>query len=134
MEVVETVSMEYNVLIVDDSKLIVDRLTSLLKELDCISYIGSANSFAEASSLMEMNAYNLAILDINLPGKNGIELLTHIKEFHPGIKTIMLTNQTESYYRELCNKIGSDDYVDKTNDFERIPDLINTYYSSYVNK
>ena len=131
---VETVSMEYNVLIVDDSKLIVDRLSALLKELDCISYIGSANSFAEASSLMEMHAYNLAILDINLPGKNGIELLTHIKEVHPEIKTIMLTNQTESYYRELCNKIGSDDYVDKTNDFERIPDLINTYYSSYVNK
>lgn len=130
----ETLSMEYNVLIVDDSKLIVDRLTSLLKELDCISYIGSANSFTEASSLLEMHAYNLAILDINLPDKNGIELLTHIKQSHPEVKTIMLTNQSESYYRELCNKIGSDDYVDKTNDFERIPGIINTYYTSFVNK
>ena len=131
---VEVQSIQYNVLIVDDSKLIVDRLSSLLKELDCINYIGSANSFSEASSLLEMHSYNLAILDINLPGKNGIELLTHIKQYHPDVKTIMLTNQSESYYRDLCNKIGSDDYVDKTNDFERIPDIINTYYSSFVNK
>lgn len=124
--------MEYNVLIVDDSKLILSRLTSVLKELDCISFVSTANSYSEALSLLEMHQYNLAILDINIPGKNGIELLSYIKENYPSVTTFMLTNQSDSYYRDICSRLGSNEYVDKTNDFDQIPHLIIQYYNATV--
>ena len=124
--------MEYNVLIVDDSKLIVNRLTDVLKELECISFVNAANSYTEALSLLEMHCYNLAILDINIPGKNGIELLNYIKENYPSLTTFMHTNQSGSYYREMCKKIGCNEYIDKTNDFDQIPKLIRNYFEAVM--
>ena len=118
-------------MIVDDSEIIINRLTDLLKEQECISSINAANSFNEAVALLNTHNFNLAILDINIPGKNGIELLTHIKEHFPSVSTIMLTNQSDSYYRDLCSKIGTDEYVDKTNDFDQIPAMINNFYTIY---
>ncbi len=124
--------MEYNVLIVDDSKLIVNRLTKILEELDCISFVSAANSYTEALSLLEMHTFHLAILDINIPGKNGIDLLNYIKDNYPSVSTFMLTNQSDSYYRDICLKIGCNEYIDKTNDFDQIQNLVMNYFEATV--
>jgi DNA-binding NarL/FixJ family response regulator len=119
----------YKLLIVDDSVIIVDRLLSLLTELDCISYIGKAHSYIEAEEQLQKTAFDIVLLDINLPDKNGIELLSHVKDAYPEIKTVMLTNQSNEHYRNLCEKMGSDHFVDKTSDFEKIPEIIHNFFS-----
>src|SRR6187455_1466283 len=113
-----------NVLIVDDSEIIIDRIYSILGELDCVKKINKAVNFTEAEGLLAKNKFDVALLDINLPGKNGIELLAFIKEKYPAIKTIMLTNHSNEYYRNLCEKIGTNYFIDKSSEFEMIPQLI----------
>jgi DNA-binding NarL/FixJ family response regulator len=118
----------YKVLVVDDSTLIVDRMLEMLQELEYIGFIGKANSFTEAVELVRREKYDLAILDINLGGKNGIELLTYIKDNCADTKTIMLTNQSNGYYKNLCETLGCDEFIDKTSGFEEIPFLIKKYF------
>lgn len=122
----------YKVLIVDDSPMIVERIFEILEELSCISYVGKALNFTEAVELLEEQRYDAALLDINLPGKNGIELLSYIKANYPHMKIIMLSNQSDDYYRNLCKTLGSDSFIDKTSEFEDIPKTIKEYFSEVI--
>ncbi len=119
----------YKVLVVDDSPIIVERIFQILGELDCITFIAKATNFSEAVTLLNEQIFNIVLLDINLPGKNGIELLSYIKANYPDIKNIMLTNQSDDYYRNLCQNLGSDSFIDKTSEFENIPHTILKYYN-----
>ena len=64
------------------------------------------------------------MLDIQLPGKNGIELLSFVKSRYPQIKIIIVTNRASDYYRDLCNEMGANSFIDKSTEFEKIPELI----------
>jgi DNA-binding NarL/FixJ family response regulator len=115
----------FSVLIVDDSIIVSDRIIEGLKELDCIRALISALNYEEAVRHLSDLEIDLALIDINMPGKNGMDLLLYIKEHFPSVINIMLTNQSGTYYRNLCNKMGADFFLDKTTEFEKVPDLIN---------
>ena len=122
---------KYAVLIVEDSQLISKRMESQLKELDCISETFLAYNYPDAVEQIENKDIDAVIMDINLsvPGKNGLDLLQFVKDNYPDIKTIMLTNQSNEFYRNLCLKIGSDHFMDKSSEFEKIPSLIQDFYN-----
>ncbi len=122
----------YKVLVVDDSPIIMDRMLSILGEMECITYVGKASNFQEAEALLSKDKYDVALLDIHMPGKNGLELLSHIKAKHPEVRIIMLTNQADDYYRNLCQNLGSDSFIDKTREFENIPQTIRQYFNDSV--
>ncbi|MEP6675428.1 MAG: response regulator transcription factor [Ferruginibacter sp.] len=115
-----------SVLIVDDVSQILDRLESLLAETDSIHKISKASSFSEAILLLNEQQYDIVLLDIHLPDKNGIELLGFIKKRFPQIIVLMLTNQTGRHYRKLCMDLGARHFIDKSKEFDRIPDLIDS--------
>ncbi len=119
--------IQCKVLVVDDSLIVVQRVVEILKELDFINFVSKANNYTEAIALLALHEYDVAMLDISMPGKNGIELLSFIKENYPALKTMMLTNQSDEHYRNLCDKIGTDQFVDKTSEFEKIPQIMNTF-------
>jgi DNA-binding NarL/FixJ family response regulator len=118
----------YKILIVDDSALVVDRLFENLHEMKCVDKLFSAHSYAEAVNQIKLQPPQFILLDIQLPGKNGIELLSYIKQNYPNIITIMLTNMVSDYYKDLCNNIGADYFIDKSSEFEKIPGIIETYF------
>lgn len=113
-------------MIVDDSPIIIDRLKIILGGLDNLQSIIQAESYYEAVSLLGDNPPDIAILDINLPDKSGIELLRYIKSHHDGITIIMLSNQSDDYYRNLCRSLGSHYFVDKSTEFEQVPLIVSS--------
>jgi DNA-binding NarL/FixJ family response regulator len=112
------------VLIIDDSYLIIERLTDMLKESECVGEVMHALSGTTALEVLQARTPDIALLDINLPDISGIELLRIIKERYPCIIVIMLTNQANDYYRQLCLNLGARHFADKSKDFESIPGLI----------
>ena len=115
-----------SILIVDDNVHFVERMISLLHEVDGISTIHTAHNYDEAFLLLDQKP-DLALLDIQLPGKNGMDLLKRIKGSVNDCEVIMLSNCAGEYYREQCKKLGALRFFDKTNDFELVPALINEY-------
>jgi DNA-binding NarL/FixJ family response regulator len=112
-------------LIVDDSPLIISRLRILLEGLPGLDAIESAGNFAQAlDHLSNPPLPEIVLLDINLPDQNGIGLLRHIRQQHPGIIVIMLSNQGGVFYRDLCLRLGAAYFVDKSTEFQYVPTIL----------
>lgn len=111
-----------NVFVVEDSKLIVDRIRDLLSEVSGTALLGNVQSVSEALDFIRINPPDVVILDIHLgnAGQNGIDLLFAIKQMFPTLVIIMLTNHTHERYRVLCKEGGADYFLDKSHDFEKI--------------
>jgi DNA-binding NarL/FixJ family response regulator len=112
------------ILIVDDNMRFVERMIGLLDELDNIGYINVASDYEEARKLLEQERPDLVLLDINLPGKSGIELLKRIKESGWSCEVIMITNHADDYYRQQCHELGAKHFLDKSSDFGMVPEII----------
>ncbi len=113
------------VLIVDDSAIVQDRLMAMFDDQKRIQIVGQAQNGIEALKFIKQHKPNAVILDIRMPGGNGIDVLQHIKQIDPSIKVIMFTNYPYSQYRTKCLESGADYFLDKSAEFNKIPEIIN---------
>lgn len=123
-------SRKVTLFIVDDSAIIVEKITELLQDVNGITSIKSCLSFQEAVDNINRYKPAVVLLDINLPGKSGIELLRFIKANYADIIVIMVTNQNSDYYRKLCLEIGAYEFVDKSKDFDKLPSILSKISSN----
>lgn len=115
------------ILIVDDNMNFVDRMVGLLHEVKSYINIIIASDYEEARKVLAQEEPSMALLDINLPGKSGIELLKLVRSSKPGCDVIMITNHADSYYRQQCIDLGAKYFLDKSNDFAQVPVIIGHY-------
>ena len=120
----ETYKPQKILLIVDDSSLIIERILIILKEACNVKKIFTATDYIEAVNILQEVKTDIVLLDIHLPGKNGIELLKYIVQHYPETRVIMLSNSISSYYRKLCMSIGAVCCIDKSTEFEMITEVI----------
>jgi DNA-binding NarL/FixJ family response regulator len=113
-----------NILIVDDSMLIVEKLTGILREAISNVSIVNAGTYARATLLLNEPKIDLVMLDINLPDKSGIELLRLIKKDYSKMKVVMVSNNAGEQYRNICLRLGANYFFDKSRDFESIPAIV----------
>jgi DNA-binding response OmpR family regulator len=114
------------ILMVEDSALVSERLTGILHDTGFPWRTVWARSYGQVMDMLAGEAAlpAIVVLDINLPGKSGLQLLRAIKAAHHGLIVIMLTNQADDYYRKLAQSLGADYFLDKSNDFEQLPGLL----------
>lgn len=120
-------SNRLNIMLVDDSQLVIKKLSEILMEVNCVNSLTQANSYIQAASILSNTPMDVVLMDIKIPGKNGIELLGFIKQNYPSVITIMFTNQVSQSYQSLCKSIGCDHFVDKSREFESIAGLLESY-------
>jgi len=113
-----------HVLVVDDSELIVSKIKELLTEVPDIDSVQTANNADHALQKIKNHTPDLILLDLNMPGKNGVDLLQDIKHDYPSTKVIIVSSHANQFYRGLCKDIGADNFIDKLTEFEKIPSLI----------
>ena len=113
-----------HVLVVDDSELILSKIKELLTQLPDIDSVQTANNADNALQKIKNHTPDLILLDLNMPGKNGVDLLQVIKHDYPSTKVIIVSSHANQFYRELCKDIGADNFVDKLTEFEKIPSFI----------
>ena len=113
-----------NVYIVDDSASIRSRLAEMLTRLDGVSVVGEAASATEAIAGILRLKPDSVLLDLNLMGRTGIDVLRAVHSREPGIVFVVLTNHAEPQYRTACTKAGAAYFLDKSCDFDRVPDVI----------
>jgi CheY-like chemotaxis protein len=114
-----------NVLLIDDTVLILQRLKSLLSEVKHVGRTEAVTSAEEALVLLDAYQPDIMVLDINMPGMGGIEMLRRMN-FTQVMKpvVIMLTNNTFAGYRDECLRLGADYFLDKSRDFLMIPSIL----------
>jgi DNA-binding NarL/FixJ family response regulator len=123
-----------DILIVDDSITILTRMKEILSEIKCVKTIYIATNSNDAMDLLLLRQPELILLDINMPHKNGIELLKEVKLLYPKVKVMMVTNQSVDYYKPICMELGAEYFIDKSTEFELIPDIIESISKSVMGK
>ncbi|MEC0244084.1 response regulator [Paenibacillus dokdonensis] len=81
---------------------------------------GEAKNGLEALKLVEEKLPDIAIVDINMPYMNGMELAAKVKESYPSIFVVLVTGHSEFEYARKAVKIGVDDYILKPFDEEEL--------------
>jgi len=121
-----------NIYIVDDSKVIRDRLEEMLAEISSVNTVGQTGDPMEALNDIRKYQPDAVILDIRLPGINGIELLKKIKAEHPSTIVIMLTDYPYRQYRQQSMQAGADYFFHKATEFIKVIDLLKRMNSQHV--
>ncbi|MGO4694846.1 response regulator [Paenibacillus sp. 2TAB26] len=117
----------FQVLLVDDEPLVRNNLSTLINFRKYgFEICGEAHNGVMALALIEQSPPHIAIIDVNMPEMNGVELNRTIKERYPAIKTIMLSSFDDYDYVRECLKNGSIDYLLKHRlDGATLIDLLN---------
>ena len=116
-----------SILIVEDSLLIVNRLRLLLNDFDCVDQIYQANNADEALLISTQLRPRVIFLDIKIPGRSGVEVLPDLLKQNNST-VIVLSNYSDDSYRKLCMDIGASYFLDKSNEFDKIKEILNTIY------
>lgn len=112
------------VLIADDSRAVLERLADLLGEVPGVQLAGKAKDGAEAIHSIVKTSPDVVILDLQMPGSSGLEVLRTIRRSHPSMCVLICTNYPYAQYREECIAAGANYFLDKSAEFERIPEIL----------
>ncbi len=112
------------VFVADDSEPVRERILSMLREIPDVEIVGHAEDSLAARALVTALQPDVVILDINMPGGSGIEVLEDIKKLPRAPRVIMLTNHSQLQYRQRCLEAGADEFLDKSTEFEKIPEVL----------
>jgi two-component system invasion response regulator UvrY len=101
------------VLIADDHPMVRAGLRELLKADPAITEIGEAGSGTETLDRLRSGSWNLLLLDINMPDRNGLDILRNVGSSHPYTKVLVLSGFPERLYALNVLKAGASGYVPK---------------------
>ncbi len=116
------------VLIVDDHPMVIAGMRSLLANLDFVGIAGVAANAFEAVALLKTTPVDVAIVDINLPDVNGIELTAKIVKEFPGVKVLAMSTFKERSYISRMIQSGASGYLIKSASAEEIAEAVLTAY------
>jgi DNA-binding NarL/FixJ family response regulator len=101
------------IVIIDDHPLFRKGLEELIHSDNSFAVCGEAGSAAEAMDVIRELNPDLAIVDLSLPGANGIELIKNIRAEYPKLPILVLSMHDESLYALRALRAGADGYVMK---------------------
>lgn len=104
-----------NVLLVDDHTVARNGVRLMLSEAQDIAVTSEAESAEEAMRLVRTQAFDVALLDIALPGKNGLDLLKQLHMEKPKLAVLILSMYSEEVYAVRALKLGAAGYLTKNN-------------------
>ena len=99
------------VLIADDHEIVRDGLKRILAATSDLSVTGEAASGDEALRLARANDYDVAMLDLSMPGLSGIDLIKRLKAEKPKLRLLVLSMHGEHQYAARALKAGASGYL-----------------------
>ncbi|CAH2794558.1 MAG: Two-component transcriptional response regulator, LuxR family [uncultured Caballeronia sp.] len=101
------------VLIADDHALVRDGLRHILRGASGLEVAGEASDGATTMAMIRATPADVLVLDLSMPGRNGVELLKQIKDEKPALRILVLTMHAEQQYAVRAFKAGSSGYLTK---------------------
>jgi DNA-binding NarL/FixJ family response regulator len=101
------------VLLVDDHAIARNGVRLMLGTAADIDVAGEAADAQQALALLRQEAFDVALLDITMPGMNGLDLLRHLHSDYPGMAVLMLSTYAEEIYAVRALKQGAAGYLTK---------------------
>lgn len=105
-----------HVVLCDDHAVLRRGIRDTLTEAPDLRVTGEAGSYPELREVLRTAACDVLLLDLNLPGRSGLEVMASLKESHPAIKVLIVSMYPEDQYALRCLKAGAHGYANKAGD------------------
>lgn len=124
-----------NLLLVDDHSLVRDGIKAILSEDDNINIVAEAGSAEEAMEMLSIHPVDIGLIDVFMPGKDGIEATQMIREQFPEVKVIILSMEVNADIVSKAINYGASSFLPKDSRKQVLIDAIKTIYRGerYVN-
>jgi two-component system invasion response regulator UvrY len=104
------------VILCDDHAMIRRGIRETLSEAVDIQVAAEAGSYAEVREAIRNTACDVLVLDLNLPGRGGLEVLASLREANSPIKVLIVSMFAEDQYAIRCLRAGAQGYLNKAGD------------------
>jgi DNA-binding NarL/FixJ family response regulator len=104
---------KFRIVLADDHELLLHGISRLLKEVPTLEVVAQARNGFEAMDCIKKHRPHLAILDLNIPGQDGLNCLQKIKQNYPEVKTLVLTSYNQPELVAEVKRLGSDGFLVK---------------------
>ena len=98
------------ILVVDDDELVAKMVGIMLRD---VGEVTVAESGEAAEPMLGLREWDAIMIDIELPGIGGLELLEVVRRVRPEVGAVILSSHRESAYAEVASRAGADDYLIK---------------------
>jgi len=104
------------ILLADDHKIVRQGLRNLIEMESDLEVTDEASSGVEALNLIRKNKYDVVVLDISMPDKNGVDTLHDLKHIAPDLPVLVLSGYAEEQYALNLMRSGCKGYLSKITD------------------
>jgi two-component system invasion response regulator UvrY len=101
------------ILIADDHAVVRAGIRQFLEEEPGVEAIGEAATGNEALDRLRGETWDLLLLDIRMPGRNGIDILQHVCAEHPAVRVLVMSGLPEQQYARNVIRAGASGYLSK---------------------
>ena len=115
-----------NILIADDHSVVREGLKQIISGNADMTVLAEAGNGNEAIEKIRGNAFSVVILDISMPGKNGLDTMKEIKVMHPDLPVLILSMYPEEQYALRFFRAGASGYLTKKSAPEELVSAIRT--------
>ena len=115
-----------HVVLCNDHAILRRGIRDTLLEDPLISVTAEASGYAELRETLRQAACDVLLLDINMPGRNGLEVLASLRETHPHIRVLMVSMYPEDQYALRSLKAGAHGYANKAGDPTQLITAVHT--------
>ena len=116
------------ILLVDDHAIVREGIRRIIDDTNGITITAEASTGQEALELIWKEKYDLVILDISMPGKNGLQTLKEIKKYDAKLPILMLSMHAEEQYAMRAIKAGASGYLTKESASDQLVSAIRKIY------
>jgi len=119
------------IFIADDHAIVRKGLSTLINETWDMKLIGEGQNGNEVISSLSKKSCDVLVLDISMPGRNGLEILKHVKQIKPGLHVLILSMHPENQYARRMLKAGAAGYLNKESAATELIKAIRRIYNGH---
>jgi len=112
------------VLLVEDSKVLTERLTEAIRQISDVELVGTADSEAGAVAAVNREPVDVLILDLHLRQGTGFGVMRALSTSALKPRIIVLTNYDLPEYKSAAIALGATHFLDKARDYGRLPEVL----------
>jgi len=122
------------VLLVEDSKVLTERLTEAIRQISDVELVGTADSEAGAVAAVNREPVDVLILDLHLRQGTGFGVMRALSTSALKPRIIVLTNYDLPEYKSAAIALGATHFLDKARDYGRLPEVLREMCEAHLSK
>ena len=122
------------VLLVEDSKVLTERLTEAIRQIADVELIGTADTEAGAVAAVKRDSIDVVILDLHLKQGTGFGVMRALASTSMKPRIIVLTNYDLPEHKNAAIALGATHFLDKARDYGRLPEVLHEICEAHQSK